>query len=200
MLLGCCHCGADVSESVPPSQSDSQPSNNQSTSIIDFSGRPLECGDCDAVPYRWRVTLSGWTFATGYASHETCCNIRNDTFLLNYHPGAFSYLIGVDNYTAFCRIWTSAEFAKNHNATPPSCADAAPPLIAMGLRSSGASATVIDLSVYTFFGGLAGTGRHSFTRQASGQCFYNGSLTYSGAASTPTPRCQHGTVTVEPAV
>lgn len=200
MLLGCCHCGEEPSESIPPSESGSiPPSGDGSNSVLDLSARDLECGDCDAVPYRWRVTLSGWTNAGGFPSHATCCGDRNTTFVLNYHPGVFNYLIGVDSYTAFCRIWTSAEFAKNQNTSPPSCVDAAPPLIAMGLRSSGLSATVIDLSVYTFFGGLGGTGRHSFTRQASGQCFYNGFLDYSAGGSTATPRCTHGTVSVEPA-
>ncbi len=201
MLIGCCHCEDDPSESLSSSESESVSSSGSDSvsSAEPLSTRELECGDCDAVPYRWRVTLAGWTAAGAYPSHSTCCNIRNDSFILSYHAGVFGYLIGVDSYTAFCRIWTSSEFAKNQNASPPTCVDSAPPLIAMGLRSSGLSATVIDLSVYTFFGGLGGTGRHSFTRQASGQCFYNGFLDYSGGGSTPSPRCVHGTVLVEPA-
>jgi len=199
MLLGCCHCGETPSESVPPSvsQSQSQSESVPSVSESPISDRPLVCGDCDAVPYRWRITLSGWGASGSFPTHATCCESRNASFVVSQHVGVFNYTIGGLSYTNFCRIWTSSEFAKNHTASPPSCADLTPPLIAMGLRGSGLSATVIDLSVYTAFTGFTPIGIHNFTRQAAGQCFYSGALTFVNVGASP--RCSHGTVTVEPA-
>jgi hypothetical protein len=201
MLLGCCHCGETPSESTPPSvsQSQSQSQSVPSVSESPISERPLVCGDCDAVPYRWKVTLTGWGAAGSFPTHATCCGNRNASFIVSQHVGAFPYLIGGLNVTNFCRIWKSAEFAKNHTASPPICTDLAPPLIAMGLRGSGLSATVIDLSVYTAFTGFTPIGIHGFTRQSAGQCFYSGTLNYDPGSSSSNPRCSHGTVTVEPA-
>lgn len=201
MLLGCCHCGEEPSsDSDPPSYSDSRPSNDESDSVLDLSIRPLTCGDCDAVPYRWKVTLSGWAANVAHPTHATCCTARNMSYVLSPHTGTFGYTIGGLTYTNFCRIWVSQEFAKNHTASPPSCADLSPPLIALGLRGSGGLATVLDLSVYTAFTGFTPIGIHSFTRQAADQCFYNGTLAYNSAASGANPRCSHGTVSLEPAL
>jgi hypothetical protein len=199
MLLGCCHCGEEESDSIPPSDSDSiSPSSEFSDSVVDLSIRDLECGDCEAVPYRWKVTLAGWTAHASFPTHATCCGARNASFILNYHPGSFAFTIGGLNPTNFCRIWTSSELSKNHTASPPSCANAVAPLIAMGLRGTGSSATVIDLSIYTSFSGFTPIGIHSFTRQSAGQCFYSGLLNFNNVGAFP--RCSHGTVTVEPAL
>ena len=199
MLLGCCHCGETPSESTPPSESSHPPSESvPSISEEPISERPLVCGDCDAVPYRWKVTLAGWTFFPGKPTHATCCQARNGAYVLSAHTGAFGFNINGLGYASFCRIWKTAELAKNHAASPPSCANVAgTPLIAMGLRGLGPTVTVIDLSVYTpaGFTGLF----HSFSVQGSGQCFYSGSLAYSSGGSSIIQQCSHGTVTVEPA-
>jgi hypothetical protein len=195
MLLGCCHCGSPP----PPPPSESTPPSESVPSVSDepISERPLICGDCDAVPYRWRVTLAGWTSAAGSPTHATCCASRNASFVVSQHVGVFGYPIGGLNYTNYCRIWKSSEFAKDHTASPPSCINLTPPLIAMGLRGLGSSSTVIALTVYTGFTGFFPIGTHNFTRSGVGQCFYSGALTVSSVSIGP--RCSSGTVTVEPA-
>lgn len=196
MLLGCCHCGEEPpSESIPPSES-TPPSESVSESD-GISIRGIDCGDCDAVPFRWKVTLSGWEANPLLPLHQTCCLTRNGVFYFNAQTTGLNLLIinGVLG-TSYCRVWSTSERSKNQAASPPSCADSSSPWMAMGIRVS-AGVTVMGWSIYTPVG--FGSETHSFQASGAGVCFQTGLLTYNSSASTAGARCKHGTVYVEPA-
>ncbi len=95
MLLGCCHCGEEPSESVPPSESasESAPSDSDSetasgSSETTFTG----CNSCiDAIaPLRWKATIaySGTTSTNG-----KCCPVyQQQIYYLTNDPSTCNWV------------------------------------------------------------------------------------------------------------
>lgn len=121
MMLGCCHCGEEPSESVP---SDSVPSDSviDSAAQESFSVGFSFCQPCVAVPRNFLVTLSGWSGL--YPAHSSCCGSINGSYaisadaLANYTGGGVTYFGG-------CNYWRSAEKCRDHNSATgvsPTCA------------------------------------------------------------------------------
>lgn len=197
MLIGCCHCAEPSESSIPPSES--QLPSESVSSVGDLSVRDVICGECDAFPFKWKVTLSGWTGA--FTAHNTCCSSINGVYII---PSVASLTVSLPRlFSQYCRVWASSERAKNHNSAtnvaPPCTSVASIPQIALGGLASGPSETIWELCVYYPFG--LTTHRHAFTIRGSNYCFYNGLLDYDAAASSiVTFRCAIGTVQIEPAI
>ena len=203
MLIGCCHCDEPSESSIPSEPSVSEPSVSESTSsvlessVIDLSVRDVDCGECDAFPFKWKITLTGWTGA--FPAHNTCCSSISGIYVI---PSVTSLTVSLPRpFGNYCRVWASNERAKNHNSatnvSPPCGSVTSVPQVALGALSSGVD-TVWELCVYYPFGFT--THRHAFTTRGPNYCFYNGSLTYDAAASSVvTFRCAIGTVQIEPA-
>lgn len=201
MLLGCCHCGEEPSESVPPSASasDSMQSGSLAASDGVLSTDPLTCGPCVVVPAKWIVTLSGWNGVN--ASHNSCCSGMNREYLLSISSRTFTpCTVSIPQH---CRIWESAEKARNvstPNGTPPSCANTTNPRIQLGMFTFGPNTGLVCSVLYGAVGPFgtdqADCFQYTFTTRAG--CFYSGPLTWY-TRGFATPRCNIGTLTVRPA-
>lgn len=206
MLLGCCHCGEQVSESVPPSESNSEsmPSHSVSDSVLDnqFSVGISYCNPCVAVPRNFTVTLSGW--GSPYPSHLSCCGSINGSYsisadsLSNYTGGGVTYFGG-------CNYWRSSEKCRNHNSATnvaPSCArHATRPLIELVsiLKTNSSVNMRYALTVWSIVPGGFGSVFSPWVFEGNditdlNKCLYP---TLNATASTNS-RCSAGTVTLVP--
>ncbi len=105
MLLGCCHCGDEPSESMSESvPSESASSEEQIETLI--------CGVCqDSVAPRFITLNFPYTGSVG-----VCCSEYNlGTYLMEYDAG-LSVSIGQT-----CGAWKSSALAKQTGGTPLTC-------------------------------------------------------------------------------
>lgn len=202
MLLGCCHCGQEPSDSVPPSQSDSMPSGSAEGSDGPLSTDPLACGVCIVVPAKWIVTLSGWGGVN--SSHQSCCSGMDGQYLLSISSRTSTPC--TVSSPSHCRIWESAEKARNlgtANGTPPSCANMTDPRIMLAMVAPFPPTTNIVISVLYGNTGAFGTAtadcfQKSFTTVSG--CFYSGPVAWSSfTGGGGSRRCNYGTISVRPA-
>lgn len=105
MLLGCCHCGEELSEST--SQSGSSHSDSAAASI-----ETLICGVCqDSVAPRFITLNFAYSGTTG-----VCCSVYSaGTYLMEYDAG-LSVSIGQT-----CGAWKSSVLAKQVGTSPATC-------------------------------------------------------------------------------
>jgi len=100
MLLGCCHCGEEQSESVPPSESTPSASESvlpsESDSGADYSVIGSSCiaaFGCAAIPRRlsWNISVSGGSWD---GDIDCICPPYNGTFTLKFCECNFTSLLG----------------------------------------------------------------------------------------------------------
>lgn len=205
MMLGCCHCGEEPSESIPPSESQSQSDSVDSVAGNEVSTDISFCQPCVAVPKRFNVTLSGW--AGLYAAHASCCSAINGTYSIAMDALA-NYSGGGVNYYGGCNYWKSSQKCTNQNSatgTAPSCAaHATRPLIEMVsiLKTISSTNMRFALTVWTITPGGFGGSFWPWVFEGvdiSGdltQCLYP-TVSYV-SATNPNARCSPGTVTLVP--
>jgi hypothetical protein len=207
MLLGCCHCGQEPSESVPPSES-IPPSASASTSVS--ASNPISttlalCEPCIAVPKKFSVTLSGWSGL--FAAHNACCSEINGTYTIAIDDIA-NYSGGGVNYFGSCQFWKSADKCTNQNSATtvaPTCdPHATRPLIEMVsiLKTISSTTMRYALTVWTITPGGFGSTFWPWVFEGAdiggdlAKCLYP---TVSYVTNTnPNARCTPGTVTLVP--